>query len=49
MDTLTGQPAELAFTLVIKRAATGQEEIVNMVGHVLPTQQPIENEENKCL
>lgn len=30
------QPAELRFTLQIKRAATGITETVEMVGHVLP-------------
>jgi hypothetical protein len=36
MNDLIGPPAELRFTLTIKRAATGKEETYEMVGHSLP-------------
>jgi hypothetical protein len=36
MPELSGQPAELRFTLEITRAATGLTETVEMVGHVIP-------------
>ncbi len=36
MIDLQGQPAEVRFTLTIKRAATGKEETFEMVGHTLP-------------
>lgn len=36
MSDLQGQPAEIRFTLTIKRAATGKEETYEMVGHSLP-------------
>ncbi len=44
MTNLTAQPAEVHFTLEIKRAATGLTETVQMVGHVVnpdaATEQP---------
>jgi hypothetical protein len=40
MTELSGQPAELRFTLEITRAATGLTETVEMVGHVIPDPQP---------
>lgn len=40
MIELAGQPAELRFTLEIKRAATGKTETYAMVGHINPTPQP---------
>lgn len=36
---LQGQPAEIRFTLTIKRAATGEEEQYEMVGRSLPDQE----------
>ena len=36
MIDLATQPAELRFTLEIKRAATGLTETVEMVGHMQP-------------
>ena len=36
MIELTGQPAELRFTLEVKRAATGKVETYEMVGHADP-------------
>lgn len=36
MIELQGQPAELRFTVEIKRAATGQVETYEMVGHADP-------------
>lgn len=42
MSDLTGQPAELTFRLEIKRAATGQTEVFDMVGHIAPKEQPAE-------
>ena len=36
MNHLQGPPAELRFTLSIKRAATGLVETYDMVGHTLP-------------
>lgn len=40
MIELSGQPAELHFTLEIKRAATGLTETVQMVGHIAAQPQP---------
>ncbi len=42
MSDLKGQPADVTFTVTVKRAATGIEETYNMVGHILPTEQPKE-------
>lgn len=36
MDLLS-QPAEITFTLTIKRAATGLVETYHMVGHIAPS------------
>lgn len=36
MTQLTGEKAELRFTLEIKRARTGQVEVFEMVGHTDP-------------
>ncbi len=36
MSDIQGQPAELRFTLSVTRAATGQVEHFEMVGHVVP-------------
>ncbi len=36
MTDLNTQPAEMRFTLHIKRAATGLTETVEMVGHITP-------------
>ena len=36
MSELTGQPAEISFTLTITRAATGKVEVIPMVGHIVP-------------
>ena len=36
MSELTGQPAEITFTLTITRAATGEVVTVPMVGHYIP-------------
>ena len=35
MSELTGQPAEITFTMTITRAATGQVEVIPMVGHIV--------------
>lgn len=43
MNELEGRPAELRFTLEIKRAATGATETVEMVGHIVPPQAPEEH------
>jgi hypothetical protein len=40
MPELSGQPAELRFTLEITRAATGITETVEMVGYIVPDPQP---------
>ena len=40
MIELSSQPAELRFTLEITRAATGLTETVEMVGHVVPPEEP---------
>jgi hypothetical protein len=45
MTDLVGPPPEIAFTLTIKRAATGLEEHYQMVGHVLP--QPTQSEKEQ--
>lgn len=42
MADIAGQPAELRFTLEITRAATGEKETVEMVGHVNLTPEQIE-------
>jgi len=34
MSELTGQPAEVRMTIEIKRAATGQTEMFDLVGHI---------------
>lgn len=31
-----GEPAELRFTITIKRAATGEEETHELIGHIEP-------------
>lgn len=52
MVELSGQPAELRFTLEITRAATGITETVEMVGHVIPEPQPqtqVNEGEQACL
>ena len=36
MIDLAGQPAEVHFTIEVKRAATGLTETYQMVGHVVP-------------
>ena len=36
MANLSTQPAELRFTVEIKRAETGKTETVEMVGHIKP-------------
>ena len=36
MISLSGQPAEISFTIDVKRAATGLTETYQMVGHVMP-------------
>lgn len=48
MIDLATQPAELRFTLEIKRAATGLTETVEMVGHVAPQAELVQqrNEED---
>jgi len=49
MTELSGPPAELRFTLEITRAATGEKEIVEMVGHVVnePTEPQTETPEGE--
>lgn len=44
MIELAGKPAEVHFTIEVKRAATGLTETYQMVGHVVP--EPIVGEEN---
>ena len=45
---LTGQPAEIQFTLTITRAGTGLTEEVKLVGHVAGVEPPItETKEQK--
>jgi hypothetical protein len=39
MSDLQGPPAELRFTITIKRAATGQEETYEMIGTPVQEQQ----------
>lgn len=36
MNTLAGELAELRFTIEVKRAATGETETFEMVGHIQP-------------
>ena len=36
MSELTGQPAEITFTMTITRAATGEVVTIPMVGHIVP-------------
>ena len=38
MANLNTQPAELRFTVEIKRAETGKTETIDMVGHVNPSE-----------
>jgi hypothetical protein len=45
MIELQGRPGELRFTLQIKRAATGETETVEMVGHLLPADETQELKE----
>ena len=40
MPEIQGPPAELRITLQIHRAATGQTETVQLVGHVVPPPGP---------
>ena len=44
MIELAGKPAEVHFTIEVKRAATGLTETYQMVGHVVP--EPTVGEEN---
>lgn len=46
MIELSGKPAEVHFTIEVKRAATGITETYQMVGHVVPEPTPIVGEEN---
>lgn len=39
---LTAQPAELRFTIEVKRAETGQVELFDLVGHIQPQEPPTE-------
>lgn len=39
MVELTGGPAELRMTIEVKRAATGQVEVFEMVGTVVPEEE----------
>lgn len=40
MIDLTGQPGELHFTVQVKRAATGETETYELIGHIGQTEQP---------
>ena len=40
MIELEGKPAEVHFTIQVKRAATGLTETYQMVGHVVPEPDP---------
>ena len=44
---LTGQPAEIQFTLTITRAGTGLTEEVKLVGHVAGVEPPIAETQEK--
>jgi hypothetical protein len=44
MAELTTQPAEVKFTLEITRAATGEKEIVEMVGHIVAQDEQTEGD-----
>lgn len=49
MSDLIGQPGELRFTVQVKRAATGETETHELIGHIgqdEPTEQPTEDNEN---
>lgn len=45
---LNGQPGELSFTLSITRAATGETEHVQMVGHIVPPKPETEEVTHGC-
>lgn len=40
MTELSGQPGELHMTLTITRKATGKVETVDVIGRVIPDEQP---------
>lgn len=44
---LTGEPAELRFTIEIKRKETGLVEVYDLVGHVVKEETPVQITENK--
>ena len=46
MSDLTGQPGELHFTVQVKRAATGETEAYELIGHIGQDEQPTEENEN---
>lgn len=46
MSDLTGQPGELRFTVEVKRAATGETETYELIGHIGQDEQPTEDNEN---
>ena len=46
MSDLTGQPGELRFTVEVKRAATGETETYELIGHIGPDEKPTEDNEN---
>lgn len=43
MSELTGQPAEVRMTIEVKRAATGQTETFDLVGHIEAKEQAAES------
>ena len=45
---MVGQPAELRFTLTVKRADTGIEENYEMVGYQIPENSTNEGEQDGC-
>jgi hypothetical protein len=46
MIEINGQPAEIAMTLEITRAATGEKETVDLIGIINPIEQENENVSN---
>ncbi len=48
MSDLIAPPAEISFTVTVKRAATGIEETFNMVGHVESIQPEVKESSNVC-
>jgi hypothetical protein len=46
MIALNGTPSQVHFTVTVKRAGTGIEEVYPMVGHILPETETTQEEQD---